>query len=65
MNGWAIAKGALVLVGVSLLLLGDSLGRHWIGYVGLVPIVAAFLLRFVQRRFDSQREDPATPSADL
>jgi hypothetical protein len=61
MNGWTLAKGALALVGVALLLLADNLGRHWLGYVGLVPIIAAFLLRFVQRRFDPQRKDPATP----
>jgi hypothetical protein len=52
----------LALVGVSLLLLADNLGRHWLGYVGLVPIIAAFLLRFVQKRFDPQRKDSATRS---
>jgi hypothetical protein len=62
MSGWTLAKGALALVGVSLLLLADNLGRHWLGYVGLVPIIAAFLLRFVQKRFDPQRKDSATPS---
>lgn len=51
----------LALLGVALLLLADNLGRPWIGYAGLVPIVAAFLLRFLQRRFDPQRKDSATP----
>ncbi len=60
MSGWTVAKMALALAGIALLLLADSLGRPWIGYAGLVPIVAAFLLRFVQRRFDPQRKDSAT-----
>jgi len=60
MSGWTLAKLALALLGVALLLLADELGRPWIGYSGLAPIVAAFLLRFVQRRFDPQREDSAT-----
>ncbi|MFI5280573.1 MAG: hypothetical protein ACHQU1_08765 [Gemmatimonadales bacterium] len=61
MNGWTLAKAALALLGVSLLILGDNLGPHWLGYLGLVSIVASFLLRFVQRRFDPQGKDPATP----
>ena len=60
MSGWTLAKWALVLVGVALLLAADNFGRHWLGYVGLVPIVVAFLLRFVQKRFDPQRKDSAT-----
>lgn len=61
MNGWTVAKMALALIGVALLVLADNLGRPWIGYLGLAPIVAAFLLRFVQRRYDPQRKDSAPP----
>jgi hypothetical protein len=61
MSVWTVGKMALALLGIALLLLGDKLGRPWIGYVGLVPIIAAFLLRFVQRRFDPQRKDSTTP----
>jgi len=49
-NGWLLAKYALALTGVALVLLSDSAGRRWIGYLGLGLIVTAFLLRFVQRR---------------
>jgi hypothetical protein len=61
MSGWTVGKMALALVGIAMLLLADNLGRPWIGYAGLVPIAAAFLLRFVQRRFDPQRKDSAPP----
>ena len=64
MNAWTVGKMVLALLGIALLLLADNLGKPWIGYVGLVPIIAAFLLRFVQRRFDPQRKDPATPPFD-
>lgn len=50
MNGWLLAKYALALGGLALVLLADPLGRHWLGYVGLGLIVTAFALRFVQRR---------------
>ncbi len=53
---------ALALLGVALLIYGDNTGRPWLGYMGLAPILAAFLLRFVQKRFAPQRKDPATPS---
>jgi len=60
MSAWTLAKMALGLVGVGLLVFADNTGRHWLGYVGLAPIAAAFLLRFVQKRFDPQRKDSAT-----
>ena len=65
MSGWTVAKMVLALAGTALLLLAENLGRPWIGYCGLLAVVAAFLLRFAQRRFVPQRKDPATPSADL
>ena len=59
MNGWTLAKYALALTGLALVLGADRIGRHWLGYVGLTLIIAAFLLRFLQRR--SARENPAQP----
>jgi hypothetical protein len=61
MSGWTIAKLALALLGLALLVLGDRLGLPWLGYVGLVPLLTAFLLRFAQRKFDPQRNDSVTP----
>jgi hypothetical protein len=49
-NGWLLAKYALALAGIALVLLADYVGRRWLGYVGLGLVVSAFLLRFVQRR---------------
>ena len=60
MTGWTLAKVALALAGIALLLLGDNLGRPWIGYVGIAMVLLAFLLRFVQRRIEQRRKDPAT-----
>ena len=50
MNGWLLAKYALALSGLALVLLADGAGRHWLGYIGLGLVAVAFLLRFVQRR---------------
>ncbi len=50
MTAWTLAKYALALAGIALVLAGDRLGRPWMGYPGLALIVVAFLLRFVQRR---------------
>ena len=50
MNGWTIAKYALALLGVAMVLYAENAGIRWLGYAGLVPIVAALLLRFPQRR---------------
>ena len=55
MNGWTIAKYALLLLGIALVLAGDRLGRSWIGYPGIALIVIAFLLRFLQRRRASEQ----------
>jgi len=50
MNGWTLAKYALALSGIAVVLLADRVGRSWLGYVGLGLMVIAFLLRFAQRR---------------
>lgn len=50
MNGWVLAKYALALAGIALVLFADRTGRTWLGYVGIGFVVVAFLLRFVQRR---------------
>lgn len=50
MNAWTMAKYAVALVGLALVLGADRIGPHWIGYPGLGLIVAAFLLRYPQRR---------------
>ena len=60
MNGWTLAKYVLMLAGVALILVGENLQLRWLGFAGLVPIIAAFLLRFVQRKFDPERKDSAT-----
>jgi len=60
MTGWTITKYLLAVAGVSLLLLGDARGQRWIGYGGLLLIVAAFLLRFLQRRIDAHRKESVT-----
>jgi len=48
MNGWSLAKYALALSGVALVLLGDQIGRRWLGYLGLGLLIVAFLLRFIR-----------------
>jgi len=49
-NGWTIAKYALMLAGLALVLGSDRYGVRWVAYPGLALIVAAFLLRYHQRR---------------
>ncbi len=60
MSGWTIAKYTLVLAGLALIVIADRLGVRWLGYVGLAPIVAAFLLRFVPHKSDPRRKDSTT-----
>lgn len=50
MSGWTLAKYALALAGLALVLLADQTGKKWLGYPGLGLILAAFLVRFLQRR---------------
>jgi len=61
-NGWILAKYALALSGLALVLGADSLGRPWVGYIGLGLLIAAFALRFIQRRFDQSRTESAPPN---
>lgn len=50
MNGWTLAKYLLALTGIALVLLSDRVHHQWVGYAGIVLLVSAFALRFVQRR---------------
>jgi len=50
LSGWTLAKYALALAGLALVLLADQTGKKWLGYPGLGLILAAFLIRFLQRR---------------
>ena len=58
MNGWTLAKYALTLVGIALVLAADRLGNRWLGYAGLAIVVLALLLRFVQRRAAGRGDAP-------
>lgn len=60
MSGWTLAKYALALVGLALVLGGDTFGMRWLGYPGLALIALAFLLRFPQRRL-AARKDSTPP----
>ena len=62
MNGWTLAKYLLMLGGVALVLAGESAGRRWLGFAGLVFLVAAFVLRFVQR-FRARKAAAGGPAA--
>jgi len=62
MNGWTLAKYLLMLGGVALVLVGESAGRRWLGFVGLGLLVVAFVLRVVQR-FRARRAASDGPAA--
>ena len=64
MNGWLLAKYALMLVGVGLVLAADNFGHRWLGYAGLAIIVLAFLLRFLQRRAAGKAAAPPVPPVE-
>lgn len=49
MNSWTWVKYLLAFAGVALVVSADRLGHHWLGYVGLGLLVAAFLLRLIFR----------------
>ena len=49
MSHWTWVKFALALAGLALVVSAERLGRHWLGYVGIGLILAAFLLRLVYR----------------
>lgn len=63
MNGWTLAKYALTLAGIGLVLAADRSGRTWLGYAGLAIIVLAFLLRYPQRRAVGGGGAPPVPPA--
>jgi len=50
LNGWTIAKYALAVAGLALVVSADRFGVRWLSYPGLGLIVLAFLLRYPQRR---------------
>jgi hypothetical protein len=60
-NGWMLAKYALTLLGIALVLAADPLGRRWVGYAGLALIVLAFGLRFLQRRASAKTTPRSEP----
>jgi hypothetical protein len=63
MNGWTLAKYALGIAGLALVIGADRFGVHWLGHAGLALIVVAFLLRYPQRRaLRAQGELPEGPS---
>lgn len=64
MNGWTLAKYALMLAGLGLVLAADDFGRRWLGYAGLAIIVLAFLLRFLQRRAAAKADAPSVPPGE-
>jgi hypothetical protein len=60
-NGWTLAKYALMLIGIGLVLVADRSGQTWLGYAGLAVIVLAFVLRFLQRRAAAREGAPPVP----
>ncbi len=58
MSGWTLAKYALTLAGLALVIAADRFGVRWLGYPGLALVVLAFLLRYPQRRAAPGRGTP-------
>lgn len=46
---WTVAKYALTVAGIALVVSAPNFGRPWLGYIGLGLIGVAFLLRFKHR----------------
>lgn len=63
MSGWTLAKYALALAGVALVIAADRIGVRWVGYSGLGLIALAFLLRYPQRRAARGKDTPPEGSA--
>ena len=63
MNGWTVAKYALAVAGLVLVVGADRVGLPWLGYLGLGLIVVAFLLRYPQRRALRRATPPSEPGA--
>jgi len=59
MSGWTLAKYALAVLGLALVIGGDNFGMRWLGFPGLALIVVAFLLRYPQKR--AARRDATPP----
>ena len=62
MNGWTLAKYALAIAGLALVVGADRFGVRWLGYPGLALIALAFLLRYPQRRM-ARTNAPRGPGA--
>lgn len=61
-SGWTLAKYLLAFAGLAIVLLGDHRGIPGLGYLGLALIVAAFLVRFVQRiKATARKDSPPSP----
>ncbi len=53
-----MAKYALMLVGLALVIGADQFGMRWLGFPGIGLIAVAFLLRYPQRRMAKKGEAP-------
>lgn len=49
MTSLTMAKYALALAGIALVLYGERIAQRWLGYAGIGLVVIAFFLRFVRR----------------
>ncbi len=58
MSGWTLAKYALALAGLALVIAADRFGVRWLGYPGLALIALGFLRRYPQRRAARTTEPP-------
>ena len=58
MNALTLAKYALALSGVAIVLAGDRWGKPLLGWLGLGLILAAFFLRFWRRASARQSSEP-------
>jgi len=61
-NGWTLAKVLLAFGGVLIVILADRYGLPSLGWVGLGLVLAAFFLRFWQRRKVERRNGSSPPS---
>lgn len=58
MSGWTLAKYALAVLGLALVVGADRFGVRWVSYPGLGLIVLAFLLRYPQLRMARKSAPP-------
>jgi hypothetical protein len=61
MSGLTLAKYALALGGVAIVLVADRIGRPEFGWAGLGLILAAFFLRFWRRPGSGPRDGAPPP----